>query len=122
MSNALDEYNESVHGEREKGFFTSMFQRWKTRKEDPSEQGSRLDTVRKQVSFRMSMAMINTSYGDKEKDSYARIFNYIDADMEHEITKQQFKQFLIQIGFSHQVGLDFALGKILIFGNSRLSK
>ena len=111
MSSALDEYNESVHGERGRGFFTSMFQRWKTRKGNSSEQGSRLDTVRKQVSFRLSMAIVNTSYGDEEKDSYARIFNYIDADMEHEITKQQFKQFLVQIGFSDQVGLDFALGK-----------
>ena len=57
---------------------------------------------------RVSFAKRNSSYGDEEKDSYARMFNYIDVGNEYEITKAQFRLYLQSVGLTDEVGLDFA--------------
>ena len=108
MGSALEEYNDAVHGDEKRGLFALMFHRWKSRNDSSDSEASVTGGVRRNLSFKMSFAMNNPSYGDVEKDSYAKIFNYIDTDNEHEITKNQFKEFLVDIGFSNSVGLDFA--------------
>ena len=114
MGSALAEYNDAVHGDEKRGLFALMFHRWKSRNDSSDSEASVTLSasvtggVRRHLSFKMSFAMSNPSYGDVEKDSYAKIFNYIDTDNEHEITKNQFKEFLVDIGLSDSVGLDFA--------------
>ena len=112
MTSALDEHRESVHGaEKERGLFGSIFQRLKMNSSGRGEMtnNSATEGFRSQLSFRMSFAMRSKSYGDSIKDSYARIFSYIDKENEHEITKKQFREFLKEtVGLRETVGLDFA--------------
>ena len=110
MTSALDEHRESIHGnEEERGLFGSIFQRFKTNSSGREEQSNSVtEGFRSQLSFRMSFAMRSKSYGDSVKDSYARIFAYIDKENEHEITKKQFREFLKEtVGLRDTVGLDF---------------
>jgi len=100
MSTALSDYDEAVHGEREKGFFEQIFQRCKTGKDSRDERAG--------IMSKVSFAIRNSSYGDEEKDSYARMFNYINAGNEYEITKAQFRLYLQSVGLTDEVGLDFA--------------
>jgi len=113
MTSALDEYRESIHGneEEERGLFGSIFQRFKMNSSGGGElsNNSVTEGFRSQLSFRMSFAMRSKSYGDSIKDSYARIFAYIDKENEHEITNKQFREFLKEtVGLRDTVGLDFA--------------
>lgn len=112
MTSALDEHRESVHGvEKERGLFGLIFQRFKMNSSGSGEMtnSSATEGFRSQLSFRMSFAMRSKSYGDSVKDSYARIFAYIDKENEHEITKKQFREFLKgTVGLRETVGLDFA--------------
>mmetsp|Transcript_15814 Transcript_15814/g.34232 ORF Transcript_15814/g.34232 Transcript_15814/m.34232 type:complete len:174 (-) Transcript_15814:536-1057(-) len=106
VSSALNDYDEAVHGESEKWFFTRMLQRCNTRRDSSDSKG-----VTRQLSFRMSLAMENPPYADEEKDSYVRMFRHIkhiNADNKYAITKAQFKQFLQSVRLADEAGLDFA--------------
>lgn len=105
MSSVLEEYDDEVHGDGDskKGFFARIFR--KTNDEPhPDDNGG----MQRTQSFRMSFAMNNPVFDDKEKESYARIFNHIDAEKEYEVNTQQFEAFLRSVGFRDPVGLEFA--------------
>ena len=85
MNSALSDYDETVHGDKEKGFFSRIFQCCETKNETSQGEGSQIG-----MSFRMSVAMKQSSSGmGEEKESYTHMFNYIDADNQYEITRSQ---------------------------------
>jgi Ca2+-binding EF-hand superfamily protein len=87
MSSILDEYDEEVHGEQEKGFCARVF---KT----------------KQIHGTVNAGASVFHY--EEKESYAKIFSIIDVDKKRQVSRLQFNAFLRSVGFSDEIGLDFA--------------
>lgn len=105
MSSVLEEYNEEVHGGDESDGFFKCCKHWfggsgRKRRE------TRIKNI--QQSFRMSNALKAKASRD-ENASYKHMFNFIDENKEHEISKSQFAAFLGSFGLDDEVGLEFAL-------------
>ncbi len=96
IKGVLGEYDEEVHGGKEKGVF---LKKWCKKllggERDPNptrDSGKNGDDA-------MS----------EEKAPYMRMFTYIDENNAHGISKSQFEAFLRSFGLNNEVGLDFAL-------------
>lgn len=110
ISSALNDYDETVHGGTEKlGIFSRAAHCCRTRNDSALTIGHNTAQLKQLgANFRMRFAMNNSMFLDEEKESFARMFRYIDSANNYEISKEQFKQFLQSVGLVDAVGLDFA--------------
>ncbi|KAL7530060.1 hypothetical protein ACHAXR_005514, partial [Thalassiosira sp. AJA248-18] len=106
MNSALSEYDDAVHGESSKGFF-SRISGWRNSTKDQHED-KRAGKMQRMMSFQLSTVTQKSSKDSLKKRSYTRMFNWINTGNDFEISKAQFKHFLQSIGFVNESGLDFA--------------
>jgi Ca2+-binding EF-hand superfamily protein len=100
MNSVLQEYDEEIHGGR---YLKCCKQSVEETRDGPM---SRMQSMRQM--FRMSFAL-NSSVKIDVKASYYRMFNHIDTNKEHKISKSAFESFLRSVGLKDEVGLEFAL-------------
>ncbi len=107
INSVLEEYDEEVHGGEEKGGFLKWCKKMLGGERDPTSDSRNASFAQ---SFRIRNALKNDDALSDEKDSYMRMFTYIDENNEYGISKSQFEAFLRSFfGTDDQVGLDFAV-------------
>ncbi len=105
INSVLEEYDEEVHGGEEKGGFLKWCKKKLGGERDPTSDARNASFGQ---SFRIRKALNDDALSD-EKDSYMRMFSYIDENKEYVISKSQFEAFLRSFGMDDEVGLDFAV-------------
>ena len=96
LTSVLQEYEEEINGETGRSLFQKLCWCFGNKKEETS-------AIMREPSFKMSFAMKNPTFGNKEKDDYARMFNYIDNESKYEVSKSQFEKFLRSVSKTMQI-------------------
>jgi len=109
MSSVLEEYDEEMHGQDLQGGWLRHFNcchRFLTDIQSNTSEKTRLSSIR-QI-FGVSV-LLKQNVVDNEKETYHRMFRFIDKNDEHKISEESLKSFFKSVGFVDERGLDFAL-------------